>query len=78
MKKLLASLFGIAVVGTAAWWLFARGSPAQPAPEAGADASGVPVSGLAFPRTPAAYSRTLSGKAAIRSPRVSFFFRSLP
>ena len=37
MKKLLASLFGIAVVGAAAWWLFARGQPAQPA--AGADAA---------------------------------------
>ena len=40
MKKLLASLFGIAVVGAAAWWLFARGNPAQPASTAaGADAA---------------------------------------
>ena len=40
MKKLLSSLFGIAVVGAAAWWLFARGNPAQLAPAAaGADAA---------------------------------------
>ncbi|HRT05831.1 MAG TPA: AmmeMemoRadiSam system radical SAM enzyme [Kiritimatiellia bacterium] len=40
MKKLLSSLFGIAVVGAAAWWLFARGTPARPAPPAaGADAA---------------------------------------
>ena len=40
MKKLLASLFGIAVVGAAAWWLFARGNPAQPASTAaGGDAA---------------------------------------
>lgn len=35
MRKTLASLFGIAVVGATAWWLFARERPPAPIPAGG-------------------------------------------